>query len=251
MTKLALGLIASIALTASTHAAWATELIANGSFESNGGAGTDVFTDWTVQNQSSGGTGSFFVQTGTMSPEHGATVQAPPEGSFAAMTDAFSSGAHVLYQAFTVPAVVTSAVLSFEYYVRNQASAYYTPGVLDYTVVPNQEDRVDIITSSAGAFSTALADVVMNILQSSTSDPLTVPYTTSITNLTSLLQGYEGQTLVLRFGEVDNQGIYNFGVDSVSLIVNAASVPEPGPLGWFAVALTGLGALARRRRRLS
>ncbi len=225
-------------------------MIANGSFESNGGTGSDVFTGWTVQNQSAG-TGSFFVQTGTTSPEHGATVQAPPEGSFAAMTGQFAPGAHVLYQAFTVPAVVTSAVLSFEYYVRNQAGAYYTPGVLDYTVVPNQEDRVDIITSSAGAFSTAPADVVKNILQSSTSDPLTIPYTTSITNLTSLLQGYEGQTLVLRFGEVDNQGIYNFGVDSVGLIVNAASVPEPAPLGWFAVALTGLGALARRRRRLS
>ena len=41
--------------------------VANGGFESNGGVGTSVFTSWTVVDQP-GGSGSWYVQTGTGSP---------------------------------------------------------------------------------------------------------------------------------------------------------------------------------------
>lgn len=246
MTKLALGLIAATAMAALAPRAGAVQLITNGGFESNGGAGSNVFTGWTEQDQA-GGSGSFYVQTGTASSTSGFSVQVPPEGSFAAMTDQIGPGAHVLFQAFTVPAVVMSATLSFEYYVQNHAGAYHTPGSLDYHVSPNEEDRVDIITSAAAPFSTAPADILASVLQSSTSDPLTIPYTTLSTDLTALLQAHEGQTLVLRFGEVDNQSFYNFGVDSVSLAVTAA--PEPPTLAVFVAGMAGLGMLVRRRDR--
>src|SRR6266852_631235 len=69
----------------------ATDLVINGDFE----AGS--LTGWTVRDQA-GGDGSWFIQRGTMSPESGFLVPAPPQGSFAAMTDQFGPGSHILYQ---------------------------------------------------------------------------------------------------------------------------------------------------------
>src|SRR5579872_5313015 len=66
--------------------AHAGELLANGGFESNGGAGSGLFTGWTVATQA-GSNGSWYAQTGTSSPLNGLPVAAPLEGTFAAMTD--------------------------------------------------------------------------------------------------------------------------------------------------------------------
>ena len=73
----------------------ATPIILNGGFESG-------FTSWTRANQL-GSEGSFLLQSGTLSPTNGDAVPPPPGGTFAAMTDAFGPGSHVLYQDFVVP----------------------------------------------------------------------------------------------------------------------------------------------------
>lgn len=107
-------------------------VVANGSFETNGGAGTSTLNDWTVVDQP-GGSGSWFAQTGTTSPLTDVTVPAPPNGSFAAMTDQTGPGSHVLYQDIAVPA--EGGTLSFELYIGNRAGDFSipSPNTLDFT----------------------------------------------------------------------------------------------------------------------
>jgi hypothetical protein len=223
----------------------AAQILVNGGFE------TGDFTGWTVLNQ----TGSFdpsdwYIQTGTGSPLNGFPVPAPPEGLFAAMTDQGGPGSHVLYQDFVVPTNILTATLSFQRFISNQAGDFFTPDSLDYTVSPNQQARVDIITTTADPFSVAAGDVLLNIFQTMAGDPLVSGYTVDSTDLTAFLIANAGATLRLRFAEADNQLFFNFGVDDVLLDVTL--VPEPS-----ALALCGLGgvlgglALRRRSRRIA
>src|SRR5215213_11504738 len=75
---------------ASTGVAFAAR-VANGGFEA-GDLG-----HWTVVDQA-GGNGSWFAHTGTTSPLTNTTIAAPPDGSFAAVTDQNAPGSHVLYR---------------------------------------------------------------------------------------------------------------------------------------------------------
>ena len=203
-------------------------ILTNGGFEAG-------LTGWTVVNQA-GGSGNWFSQSGTGSPLNHFAVPAPPEGIAAAMTDQGGPGSHVLYQDFVVPTGVTSANLSFMQLVASQA-AFSNPGSLDYLVNPNQHARVDIMTSVSQPFSTAVADVLLN-LQIHVAN--TAGYENAAFDLTALLQAHEGETLRLRFAEVDNQLFFNNGIDNVNLDVTA---PEPASMLLF-----GLGALGIARR---
>src|SRR5262252_2097616 len=90
------GILSSVAITCTTVSivcifasgvANATPLILNGGFESG-------LTSWTRVDQL-GSEGTFFPQSGTVSPVNGDLVPAPPGGAFAAMSDAFGPGSHV------------------------------------------------------------------------------------------------------------------------------------------------------------
>lgn len=200
--------------------------------------GGGSLTGWTVVKQA-GSNGDWFIQTGTGSPLNGFSVPAPPQGSFAAMTDMTQPGSQILYQDFVIPMGVVSATLSFYRYINSGALGFgdfASPNTLDYQVWPNQQVRVDIITPTADPFSVAAGDVLATIFQTQPGDPKVSGYTLHSTDLTALLAAYSGQTLRLRFAEVDNQGVLLFGVDAVSLTVNTAVVPEPASL-----ALLGLG----------
>src|SRR5262245_36153965 len=114
----------------------ATPLIFNGGFESG-------FASW-VRADQIGSEGTFFLQTGTLSPLSGDPVPAPPEGMTAAMTDAFGPGSHVLYQDFIVAG--TGAFLSFNLFIGNRADRFATPATLDFSTPSlNQQARVDIL----------------------------------------------------------------------------------------------------------
>src|SRR4051812_30703237 len=95
----------------------ALELITNGGFELG-------FSGWTRVDEV-GSEGTFFVQTGTISPVNALTVPAPPEGTTAAMTDAQGGGSHVLYQDFVLPTAASSANLSFQLFVGNRATDFF------------------------------------------------------------------------------------------------------------------------------
>lgn len=222
----------------------AVNAVNNGSFEVNGGAGTSGFTGWTVVDQA-GGSGSWFVQTGTTSPTSAATVMAPTNGSFAAMTDQSGPGSHVLYQDIAVPA--NGGTLVFDLFINNQAAAFSVPApaTLDYTVNPNQQFRADLIATTAGDFDVG-AGVLANIYQTLPGDPLASGYST----ISFDLSAFAGQTVRLRFAEADNQNFFQAGIDNVGILAAPTSVPVLGSwgLGLLMAALALAGGLAWWRR---
>jgi hypothetical protein len=220
----------------------AAPLIVNGGFESG-------FTGWTRVN-APGSEGTFAIQTGTTSPVNAAAVPSPPQGLSAAMSDAQGPGAHVLYQDFVVPLLLSSAVLEFDLFIGNRADAFYTPSTPTLafgTPTLNQQARVDILRGGTDPFSVASADVLLNVFQTQPGNPLVSGYTTINMDLTALLLANLGQTLRLRFAETDNVFTFQLGVDDVNL-ETAPTIPEPTTLLLVGSALTGLGVRRWRRR---
>ena len=217
--------------------------ITNGGFESG-------LTGWTKADQI-GSDGSFFAQSGTASPVNGFVVPAPPQGMGAAMSDAMAGGTHLLYQDFVVPGSVAAGTrLAFSIFLNNMADAYHNPGHLDWAATNpngelnlNQQMRVDIVRSSADPFSNAAADVLQNLFQTDAGTPLHMAYTVFEIDVTALLTAHPGETLRLRFAEVDNVNFLNAGVDGVGF---TTAVPLPTAL---ALSSGGLAVLALRRRR--
>jgi hypothetical protein len=214
----------------------AAPLIVNGGFESG-------FSGWTVAN-STGSDGSFLLQSGTTSPTSGFAVPAPPGGIRAAMSDALGPGGHVLYQDFV--ALAQNSILSFDLFVGNRADRFAAPATLDWTTPAlNQQARVDILRAGTDPFSVAPADVLMSLFQTVPGGPLVFGYTNFSFDVSALLAANAGQTLRLRFAEVDNVSTFQLGVDNVSLDEAAAVVPEPASL---LLCGSGIVALMVRRR---
>jgi hypothetical protein len=214
----------------------AASIILNGGFESG-------FTNWTTVDETGGTTAGWQIQTGTLSPINMVTVPAPPQGLHAAMTDSGGPGSHALLQSFVV-APNSSATLTFDLFVANQA-AFSTPASLDFNVIPNQQARIDILTGAttvANAFS--LSSVADNVLDPSAN---TVAYSQYSFDITSAVS--KGGTFTLRFAEVDNQNIFNLGVDNVAIVTAPLATPEPTSQVQTAIAAYLLVAFAAARRR--
>ncbi|QIL70444.1 fibronectin type III domain-containing protein [Diaphorobacter sp. HDW4B] len=201
----------------------AAELMVNGDFEQNAGAGTQVFTGWQSQSQA-GSQGGFYAQQGTMSAITPVTVPAPPQGTFAVMSDQPGPGSHVLYQDITIPAG-QSATFTAKVFVQNAVPLAAAPASLDYLgALPNQQVRIDVITTAA-----ALDDVGAGVLTSVFQWPpagSTGPATTggSYQNVQTDLSSLAGQTVRLRIAEVDNRQSLFFGVDAVSVQTSGAPI---------------------------
>ena len=241
-TKVAVSLAAAAAMcVVSVAPAAAASLILNGGFESG-------FGSWTRIDQL-GSDGAFFLQSGTTSPVNGFSVPAPSGGTNAAMTDAGGPGSHVLYQDFVVPGL-GSAALSFDLFIGNRADPAFppvwaSPATLAFdTPVLNQQARVDLLLGGTNPFSVAGGDIIQNLYQTKIGDPLVSGYFTLSLDLTSVLAGRVGQTVRLRFAEVDNLAPFQLGVDRVGL--ETSPVPEPTSMVLLGA---GLAALVVRRRR--
>lgn len=231
---------ALVLVLAAAEPAVAVPLITNGGFESG-------FSGWT-RVDAVGSDGTFSQQTSTTSPINGDSVPAPPDGFFAAMSDAEGPGSHVLYQDFVVPASLGSAVLTFDLFIGNRADDFYTPSPasLDFsTPALNQQARVDILRAGTDPFSVLSSDVLLNLLQTSPGDLLVSGYTSFSTDLTALLTANAGQTLRLRFAETDNVFTFQLGVDNVSLDTQA--IPEPNTSLLLSTGLIGLIGYGWRR----
>ncbi|HZF81631.1 MAG TPA: PQQ-dependent sugar dehydrogenase, partial [Rubrivivax sp.] len=235
----------AVATVCGAAAVQAAPVLVNGGFESG-------FAGWTRADQA-GGEGTFFLQTGTMSPLNGDAVPAPPQGNTAAMTDGFGPGSHVLYQDFL--AVVGPATVSFDLFIGNRADRFATPNSLRFDLTSpigaetaNQQARVDILSATADPFSVAAADVLLTLYATNLGDPLVSGYTTISTDITALLAARAGQTLRLRFAEVDNLGPQQMGVDNVGFATPTVALPEPGSLALVVAAAmaAGLGTVRRR-----
>jgi hypothetical protein len=177
----------------------------------NGGFETGNFSGWTVVNQS-GGSGDWFVYSGTSTPLTGFAIAAPPEGTFAATTDQGGPGSHVLYQDVALEAGFNHT-LSFDVYYNNQAGVFATPPSLDFSVNPNQQYRVDVLRPTAPVTSVAPGDVLATVFQTNVGDPFTL----APTSVSFDLSGFAGTTVRLRFAEVDNQLFFAASVDRVAI----------------------------------
>jgi hypothetical protein len=246
--RLTRGITAVAALTLAMAVARpaAAQLITNGGFETG-------LTGWTVLDQV-GGSGSWYSQTGTGSPLNGFPVAAPPQGSFAAMTDQGGPGVHVMYQDFVVPVNITSASFSYQQYINNQADDFYLRDKLDYTGNATfhkiQEARTDIITTTADPFSIAPADVLLNLFQTNPGDPLVSGYSVIGADVTAFLQAHAGETLRLRFAEGDNQLFLASGVDDVDFTITTHHVvPEASSVALLLGGALPFGFALRRRRK--
>jgi len=207
--------------------------IVNGGFEAG-------FTGWTRVDDA-GSDGTFFLQTGAISPVAGDPVPPPPGGLTAAMTDALGPGSHVLYQDIIIPTAMPTALLRFDLFIGNRAGEFRTPSTLSFsTTALNQQARVDIMTGTSDAFSLLPADVLLNAYRTNVGDPLVSGYTHHEIDITALVNANLNTPLRLRFAEVDNLFTFQFGVDNVEI------VPEPASA---TLLLTGLAALIGRRRR--
>ena len=180
--------------------------VVNGDFEAGN------FTGWTVVNQP-GGSGDWFVYTGTTSPISGFAIAAPPEGTHAATTDQGGPGSHVLYQDVALEAGFAHT-LSFQLYYANQAGVFASPPTLDFAGgIPNQQYRVDILRPSAPATSVDPADILATVFQTNPGDPTTLAPVTVSADLSS----FAGTTVRIRFAEVDNQLFFQASVDAVAI----------------------------------
>ncbi len=228
-------------------------LLLNGSFETNGGVGTSALTDWIVFDVLGSVSGlpstfgTWVVQTGVMAPISGSAVEAPTDGTFAAMADSTGPSSKVLYQDFTVPAA--GGTVSCDVYVNNQnAAGFVDGGSLDWEAVANQQARVDIMDPLA-AVDDVGAGVLANLFITNPGDPNVQSYQTIVGDLTP----FGGQIVRLRLAEVDNQFFFNFGVDNC-VVVGASSlvvVPTLNTVGLvlLVLLLAGLGFLSLRHRR--
>jgi len=171
---------------------------------------------------SAGSTSGPFVYSGTVSPQSDHAIPLPPQGAWAATTDQLGSNVQILYQDITLNGRYE---LNFMLYSMNWAGAYYSPLSLDYTGGPNQQFRVDIMNPAAALLSVNPADVYLNIFQTNPGDPMLFPWAPYSADLGP----WAGQTVRLRFAEVDNSLWYNGAVDDIRLnLVGSAVDIKPG-----------------------
>ena len=216
---------AMLACMVVAHAAVATgvELVANGSFEANAGGGSASFSSWTVvrENATTDVAGNFYVQTGVLSPITRLEVVAAPDGAFAAMSDQNGPGRTAIYQDVAV-AAAGPVWLNLRVQILNQVDDFVLAPTLDVSPAPNQQVRVDVMSTGAGLWDVG-AGVLTNVFTTTPGILLPGGYAPLSINL----QPFTGQTVRIRIAEVDNLHGLVVGVDQVSVTSVPANTCAP------------------------
>lgn len=222
----------------------AQELVTNGNFETGNANG------WTATNTD--GPCGYYIYSGTQSPLDNEPVQAPPQGTYAASNDQFAPCQSAIYQDIAIPAN-QEVTCSLIYYYMAFDEIDVGPG-LEIDSGPNQQGRIDIMTSNSGVFDTD-SGVLKNLYQTQATDPLTQGYTT----LNFDLSEYAGSTVRLRIAQANNEGGIYFAVDAVTCTAGSLGGEEistvPTLSEWSLIVMAGLlgiiGFLVVRRRKVS
>jgi hypothetical protein len=221
--------------------------VVNGDFE------TGTLSGWhVVRHTANEDPGSWFAYTGTEAPVSGefpppepgiGTVQAPPQGEYAAITDEGNPGDYILYQDVALEPFDAHR-LSMTLYYRSFASIMVpTPDTLSWSggkteeeleqeeeeiegpaeLPPNQQYRVDVMKPTAPVDSLSPSDILATVFATKVGDSESMGPTQFSVDLTP----FAGQTVRLRFANVDNEYFFNAGVDAVS--ITSAPLPAPPP----------------------
>ena len=163
-----------------------------------------------------GGSGGWFIYTnGSKAPDPTRSdpnvpfdVPDPPQGRFAAVSDANGPGTRILYRDVKLDGRLRLHLTVFYAGVGGfrspQTLAYDEPGA-------NQQFRIDLLAPSAPIDSVAHRDVLVNIFATAPGDPdRREPSTVSVD-----VSRWAGQTVRLRLAVTDNGGPLRAGVDDI------------------------------------
>jgi hypothetical protein len=199
------GVVALVALIAPTAASAAT--VRNGSFE-------DGFDHWT---RDSIGGGSWATKVRRSSDAQ--IKQAPPEGKKAAYASQHDPSSNILYQDVDLKPNRKSRLTVWVAY-KCKALDFATPDSLDPGSSDfkrgddgNEQFRIDVMDPEAPIRSVDAADVLKPVFRTEVGDPRHHRWFKVHANLSS----FDGDTVRLRFAEVDNLGFLTVGVDGVKV----------------------------------
>ena len=191
--------------------------VVNGDFE------TGTLEGWELANAPEPPSGEWIAYSGTENPfgmGDAPSLQAPPQGTYAASSVQGNPGTHILYQ--DIPIVGGQPYLSMLVYYNSQAS-FVTPNpdTLSSEGPANQQYRIEVIDPLAPIDTVDPADILATVFRTNSVTPTFSAAQSKGVDLTKFV----GQTVRLRLTEVDNQ-LYNVtGVDSVS----TGPIPPPPP----------------------
>jgi Ca2+-binding RTX toxin-like protein len=180
--------------------------VVNGDFESGSLSG------WSLEHSANNYGENWYAYSGTTSPASGFPVPAPPQGTWAALTDQNGPSHEILYQDVVLEPGLNHK-LSFTAYYDNRNDSFYTPNTLDSATAPNQQYRVDVTKPASSNTSVAAADVLTTPFKTNVGDALQrAPFA-----VCADLSSFAGQTVRLRFAVTQTQYYFNAGVDSVAI----------------------------------
>ena len=189
--------------------------VVNGDFEQGS------LNGWTTDTTGAPAMNNWFAYTGASSPITGTPITAPPQGSFAAVTEQSGPGRQTMYQDVALEAESRHTLSLFVYY--QTVAAIASPESLDPTnPPPNQQYRIDVVRPEASLTSLSPDDILLTVFRTVTGDPSTLAPTEITANLTP----FAGRTVRLRFTEVDNQAPFYASTDAVAIESVDATIPE-------------------------
>jgi CubicO group peptidase (beta-lactamase class C family) len=178
---------------------------------------------WTLEHR---GNGNWFTyQNGRQAPDSKQSnafvpfnMPNPPQGKFAAVSDAMGPGLKLMYRDIKLEGPVMLELTVFYVNGTDGLSGYSAPFAAPRTLAinagPNQQFRVDVLAPTAAADSMADADLRATVFETRPD----APARRGPTPVRYDLSPWAGQTVRLRIATADNQAPLRAGIDNVRLI---------------------------------
>jgi hypothetical protein len=207
-------LLAALALAALAPSAAPAATIVNGGFESGD------FSGWETRRATS--SGKWYAYQGTKPPiphERGAvSVQPPPQGQYAAITDQANPDSLLLVQDLRLEPGSKYKLSLLAYYDSYAALAFPSPDTLSVDEIAlgpeaNQQFRIDLMRPEAPPASVDPGDVLLNLFRTRPGGARKMAPTRFVGNLAP----FAGQTVRLRIAVAATEEVLSAGIDAVEL----------------------------------
>ncbi|MEE4204297.1 MAG: fibronectin type III domain-containing protein [Halieaceae bacterium] len=198
----------------------------------NSGFETGDLTGWSALVE--GAANPVTVASGTSNTGFGTITIAPSlSDNFYAYTSQTSPGRTIISQAFTVQEGANR--IFFDVAIENGAPSFATPDPysIDFVGAPNQQARFDIIRPGAAITTVDPADIIIVGFQTQSGDAASQDWRRYEVDVTAELAPFLGQSVTLRFIQVDNQALMTLALDNVSVGTTppTATIPDAPTIG--------------------